>query len=92
MEAESPEDVGVVVFCGRFRKVSIQLSDQSINGLYCRSQLYPKTSAAEESRVVTKNVEARMSPDGKRMERLTARVIQVLEVPSIRCSCRGGIA
>jgi len=64
-EVECPEvDVGAEGFCRRFRKQSIQPPDQSINGLKQRSQLYQKTSAAEESSGVTRKVKTKVSSVG----------------------------
>ena len=70
-------------------KERIWLADQSINGLYLCSQLYPRTITQEESRGVTKNIEVKMSPVGNQIGMSDAWVIQVLTEPSRRQSARG---
>jgi hypothetical protein len=73
------------------QKVS-RLRDQSINGLYLASQLYPSTTEQEVSSGVTKNVIVISSPVLNHTGRSTADVIAEREVPSKRRSGIGGIS
>ena len=62
--------------------------DQSIRGLYCRSQRYPRTAAHEGSRVVTMKSMSMAGPDGNRTEIVTKSVSISRSEPSKRRSCK----
>ena len=67
-------------------------SDQSINRLYWRSQLNPKTRTQSESRWVTKQVVVRVSPEEKVSGILIACVSKELTEPSRSLSGTWGIS
>jgi hypothetical protein len=60
--------------------------DQSVNRLYCRSQLYPITAEQEELSDVTWNVRVNSSPVRKVIGSSAVLVIMELQVPSNKWS------